>query len=164
VVWLKLVHIAAISVWCAGLLGLPGLFLRRNRVGSEAELNRLHQLVRQIYVAVMSPAAFVAVASGTALIFLRATFAPWFGVKLGLVGLLVAMHILAGLVIIRLFDPEERYAIWRAVLATTATLGIVLLILFVVLAKPVFPELLPSAMSRPGALRDLLIDLIPFPI
>lgn len=86
-VWLKLVHIAAISVWCAGMLGLPLLFLRRNSVRDEPDLNRLHRLVRRLYVVVMSPAAFLAVASGTGLIFLRATYAPWFGVKLSLVGL-----------------------------------------------------------------------------
>ena len=162
-VWLKLVHIAAISVWCAGMLGLPLLFLRRNSVRDEPDLNRLHRLVRRLYVVVMSPAAFLAVASGTGLIFLRATYAPWFGVKLGLVGLLVAMHVLAGLVIIRLFDPDKTYAGWRMSAATAANLAIVLLILVVVLAKPDIPDLLPAAMSRPGALGDLLADFIPFP-
>src|SRR5690606_32129029 len=103
-IWLKTLHLAAIAIWSAGLLGLPGLFVGRTHVPDEQSKHRLQAAVRFLYVGIVSPAAFVAVGSGTALIFLRQSFEPWFTLKLALVGALVTIHILTGLVIIRLFE------------------------------------------------------------
>jgi len=163
VVWVKFLHIAAISVWCASLICLPGLYLQRARVPDRASLHQLQGLVRFVYVRAMSPAAFVGIASGTALIFLRETYQPWFGAKLVFVGVLAFIHILTGLVIIRLFDEGQIYPVWRFVAVTMLTVLTVSMILLLVLAKPDLPSLLPAAMSEPGGLRRLLIDLIPFP-
>ena len=75
---LKALHIAAIAGWSAGLLCLPSLYVQRCHVGSRDELHRLQALVRFAYINLVSPLAFVAVASGTALIFARSVVAPWF--------------------------------------------------------------------------------------
>lgn len=162
-IWLKVIHIAAISLWSAGLICLPGLYMQRAHVPNEASLHRLQGLVRFLYVGVMSPAAFVAIASGTALIFFRETWAPWFGMKLVFVGLMATLHSLTGLVIIRLFNEGEIYPVWRFMAVTIVTVAIVACILFLVLAKPDISFLLPAFFAEPGGLRQWLGNLIPFP-
>lgn len=162
-IWLKVVHLVAIAIWSAGLISLPGLYVQRAHVPDKASLHRLQAMVRFLYVAVVSPAAFVAIASGTALIFVRQTFEAWFTLKLGLVGLMVMAHILTGLVIIRLFDKGQVYPVWRFAGVTVVTVIVVTAILTVVLAKPEVPNLLPRAMSEPGALGRLLEPINPFP-
>lgn len=161
-IWLKVVHLAAIAIWSGGLICLPGLYVQRAHVPDRESLHRLQAMVRFLYVAVMSPAAFIAIGSGTALIFLRQTFETWFSLKLALVGVMVVIHILTGLVIIRLFDKGQSYPVWRCVAVTLVTVAVVGAILAVVLAKPDVPNLLPRAMSEPGALGRLLEPLNPF--
>lgn len=161
-VWLKFLHIAAISLWSAGLICLPGLYVQRAHVPNDASLHRLQGLVRFLYVGAMSPAAFVGIATGTALIFLRETWAPWFGAKLVFVGMMATIHILTGLVIIRLFEDGQVYPVWRFVAVTIITIAIISVVLFLVLAKPEIPSLLPDVIGEPGALRRLVGDLNPF--
>lgn len=160
--WIKLIHLATIAVWAAGLVSLPGLYVQRAHVPDKDSLHRLQAMVRFMYVAIISPAAFVAVGSGTALIFLRETFEPWFSLKLALVGILVTIHVLTGLVIVRLFEAGNIYPVWRFVAVTAITFLVVTAIFAVVLAKPAVPDMLPDAMSEPGALRRLLEGLNPF--
>lgn len=156
VLWLKILHIAAISIWCAGLIGLPVLYLQRAHVGEHDRLYRLQQLVRFFYVALISPAAFLAIGSGTALIFATSSFVPWFAAKLFLVGGLVIVHVLLGLVVIRLFDDEQVYPVWRFLAMTALTLPLICAILLVVLVKPHIGEnAFPAAMSEPGGLRRM---------
>jgi len=45
----------------------------------------------------------VAVGSGTALIFLQATYEEWFSIKMVLVGIMAMLHVVAGLVVHVLF-------------------------------------------------------------
>ena len=71
------------------------------------DLDRLHRIARLVYVELTSPAAFIAIASGTALIFLQATFEEWFTIKMVLVGLMAMLHVVAGLVMHQLFSPER---------------------------------------------------------
>ena len=162
-IWLKVIHITGIALWSAGLICLPSLYVQRAHVTDKTTLHRLHGMVRFVYVGLLSPAAFIAVASGTALVFVRETWEAWFSVKLLLVGAMATIHILTGLVIIRLFNEGEVYPAWRFIAVTSMTLIIVILVLFVVLAKPEIPFLLPDAMRQPGALGDLLGAVIPFP-
>ncbi len=136
VVLLKALHIGAIAIWAAGLICLPFLFRQRGGLEDGQDLHRLHAMVRFFYVVVLSPAAFIAIASGTGLIFLQQTFEVWFSVKLLLVGMLVVAHVLSGLLILKLFEEAGRYPIWRYLLVTATTTVIVTAILFVVSAKP----------------------------
>ena len=161
---MKFIHIAAIAIWAGGLLALPLLYARRFAVPTGDELFRLEGLVRFSYVLLLSPAAFVAVGSGTVLIFLRETFAAWFSLKLVFVALLAVMHVLSGLIIIRLFKAGEPLPRLIYPLVGTAILIAILAILFLVLAKPdIDPSaLLPPAMAEPGALRALLSNINPW--
>ena len=84
--FLKFVHLGAIALWSGGLIALPFLFWQRRALEPGLDLDRLHRVTRFVYVELTSPAAFVAIGSGTALIFLQATFAEWFSLKMVLVG------------------------------------------------------------------------------
>ncbi|WP_332715547.1 CopD family protein [Pelagibacterium mangrovi] len=158
---LKFVHIATISVWAAGLVCLPFLFAQRKDVGHEDALHRLHAMVRFLYVVILSPTAFVAIGSGTALVFLRATFEPWFALKLLLVGLMVLIHIISGLLVLSLFDESARYSRLRYIVFTGGTLAIVSAILAVVLAKPEFDmnRITPDWIA-PGQLSELAQNIL----
>ena len=90
---LKFVHVGAIALWAGGLLVLPLLLARRARLASHDAVQGLHALTRRLVLWFMSPGAFVAVGTGTALIFLRPTQAPWFSAKLAAVGLMAALHV-----------------------------------------------------------------------
>lgn len=160
---LKFIHVAAIAMWCAGLIALPSLYVQRAHVKDGETLYRLQGQVRFAYVALISPSAFVAVASGAGLIFAAGTFVPWFSLKLAFVGVLVLIHIFTGLVIIRLFEEGEVYSVWRFVAVTGLTVAVTLTILILVLAKPELREgLLPQEFFSPGALRGIVLDLIPW--
>ncbi|RIY02168.1 hypothetical protein D3218_05870 [Aureimonas flava] len=160
-VWAKSLHIAALIVWSAGLLTLPVLMAQREALGPGREFDRLHAFTRFAYIVVISPAAFVAVGSGTALILLREVFTPWFGAKLLLVGALVAVHVRIGLLVLSVFDEGGHFRLWRVVLATVLISGILSGILWVVLAKPDVPlGWLPSVAFEPGGLGRVGDDVI----
>lgn len=136
IAWLKAVHISALSIWCAGLIVLPTLYAQRSRALSHTGRSLLHRFTRSIFIKVTSPAAFVAVASGTALIFARSVFTDWMLLKLALVGLLVIIHVRSGHMIVQLFESRRTYSRLRQLSATMATLFIVTAIIALVLAKP----------------------------
>lgn len=165
ILWLKFIHVSAIAIWSAGLISLPMLLARRRANMDDDRRLRLQALVRFTYVAVTSPAAFLAVASGTALVFARQTFVVWFSVKLALVAGLVLLHALTGLVIIRLFREGERYGLARSIAATGITVSLIGAIVALVLAKPGLSfASLPDVSLEPGALRRMAEDLNLWPI
>jgi protoporphyrinogen IX oxidase len=94
--FLKFVHLATIAIWSGGLIVLPFLFWQRRGLAGP-DLDRLHRMTRFVHVAPTSPAAFIAIGSGTALIFLQATFREWFTLKMLLVDVVVMLHVLAGM-------------------------------------------------------------------
>jgi uncharacterized membrane protein len=135
-IFLKFVHLAAIAIWSGGLVALPFLFRQRQKLAAGTDLDRLHRLARFVYVDMTSPAAFVAIASGTALIFLQATFEEWFSLKMVLVGAMVMLHVVGGLVLLHLFSPGGGFGRLSSVVLTSAYLVVITAILWVVLAKP----------------------------
>lgn len=161
---LKFLHIASIAIWAGGLVSLPGLYVQRAHVQDKEALYRLQMMVRFSYVAIISPAAFIAVASGIVLIFGQQTFAGWFSLKLFFVALLVVLHVLTGLVIIRLFREGEIYPVWRFILTTVLTCGVVVAILVVVLAKPVLNLSVAEDLLEPGGLRRFVQSISPWAI
>jgi uncharacterized membrane protein len=151
---LKFVHIAAIGVWSGGLIILPYLFWQRRLLGAGGyELDRLARMTRFVYVVMTSPAAFVAIGSGTALIFLQATFAEWFSLKLALVGALVMLHVIAGLIGAGLFTGKGRFGIAAHVTLSSLYLVVIVAIFWVVLAKPqIDSTAFATEAFQPGAL------------
>lgn len=162
VTWLKFLHVAAIALWSAGLIALPFLYLQRKGLVDEA-LHRLHGFTRFLYVAVMSPGAFLAIASGTALIFLMGTYEAWFTAKLLAVSVMTGIHIFSGLQILRLFEPDRAYPLWRFALVMPLTLLTVSTILILVLGKPQleWPAFFAD-LFVPGRLGELLAPFNPW--
>jgi uncharacterized membrane protein len=158
-VLLKFVHLAAIAIWSGGLIVLPFLFWQRATCATEADLDRLHRLTRFVYVGMASPAAVIAIGSGTALIFLQNTFQEWFSLKMVLVSVMVMLHVVAGLVLAHLFSPAARFALFSHVALTGAYLMLASAIIWIVLAKPHIDsaEFAPG-LFEPGALRQLFSD------
>ncbi|SMQ85375.1 Uncharacterized membrane protein [Devosia lucknowensis] len=155
VTWLKFIHVATIALWSAGLIALP--FLYRQRGGLEGDaLHKLHAFARFLYVVIMSPAAFVAIGSGTALIFMMGTYENWFSAKLLGVAVLTGIHIFSGLMVLKLFEPDRSYPLWRMLTVVPLTLLTISSILFLVLAKPriEWPELLADFFA-PGRLGEI---------
>jgi putative membrane protein len=156
----KFVHITAIALWSVGLLCLPFLYLQRRKLADE-ELYRLHNFTRFLYIRFVSPGAFIAIAFGIALIFMQQTFEPWFSVKLALVGLLVIIHVMNGLMILRLFEPGQSYPHWRFLAVTGLTTVVLAGILAVVLGRPEWSAAgWMDELFVPGALGQMLPDFI----
>jgi uncharacterized membrane protein len=163
-VWLKALHISTLVIWCSGILMLPTLFAYRPAVESKADLWRLQRFIRFTYTVLISPAAFVAVISGTVLIFMREVFTTWFAAKLAAVGLLTILHLRFGYIILHLFEDDARYQRWRMWLSIAGAVVAISTILWLVLAKPPF-ELarLPNWLLEPGGLQSLSETIKPIP-
>jgi protoporphyrinogen IX oxidase len=154
---LKFIHLAAIAIWSGGLIVLPLLFRQRRALAPGSELDRLHRITRLVYVELTSPAAFVAIASGTALIFLQATFVEWFSLKMVLVGIMAMLHVVAGLVMLHLFMPDGHFTRLSSIALTTAYVVVIVAIIWLVLAKPhVDSTLFAVHLFEPGGLARWL--------
>ena len=155
--FLKFVHLAAIVIWSGGLLALPFLFWQRRALEAGPDLDRLHRITRLVYVELTSPAAFIAIASGTALIFLQATFAEWFSLKMVLVGLMAMLHVVAGLVMHQLFSPSGRFGRFSFVALASTYAVLITAIVWVVLAKPhIDSNQFAAHLFEPGGLGKMV--------
>lgn len=137
---LKFLHIAALSIWCAGLVGLPLVLAKHDPGDEQLDYARLRVLTHQAYVGVVTPAAVIAIAMGTALIFMRDAFVPWMFAKLVMVGVLVLIHAWIGHITLTLGERQGRYGsprVWPLI-AISMTAMVATLIL--VLGKPVLNE------------------------
>jgi len=154
---LKFIHLAAIAIWSGGLVVLPFLFWQRRALAPGRDLERLHRIARLVYVELTSPAAFVAIASGTALIFLQTTFTEWFTLKMLLVSAMAMLHVVAGLILLHLFSPNRRFGRPSYVALTSAYVVVIVGIIWVVLAKPhIDSSLIAPHLFEPGALARVL--------
>ena len=89
------------------------------------------------------------------LIFLQATFHEWFSVKMVLVGIMVMLHVVAGLKLVHLFAPGGHFGRSAYVTLTGAYLVLITAILWVVLAKPqIDSNQIAADLFAPGALRQ----------
>lgn len=147
---LKTLHIALLALWVAGLLALPRMLARHDPAIGQADFARIRHATHYGYVWVVTPAAVLAIGSGTLLIFLREVFDPWMFAKLVLVGGLVAVHAWVGHTIVAVAETEGRHEPPGPLLPTLALIGAVSGILLLVLAKPELGEVpLPSWLLEP---------------
>jgi protoporphyrinogen IX oxidase len=137
IVWLKVLHIASLVFWCAGLLYLPGLLAAHPGTTDPEAFRRLRAMSRLTYVYVTSPAAVIAVASGTALIWAAEAHGGWLALKLTAVALMVVFHVYCGRVLALLHDrPRLRRPATHASLAVAPVL-LIPTVLWLVLGKPI---------------------------
>ena len=156
---LKFIHLAAISIWSAGLIALPFLFRQRVLAGSRMDFDRLHRMTRFVYVAMTSPAAVIAIGSGTALIFFQATFQEWFSIKMALVAIMVMLHVAAGVTLPRVFLPGGSFGSFPYATWSGAYVVVITAIICVALAKPhIDANQFAIALFSPGGLRHVLVE------
>jgi uncharacterized membrane protein len=116
-------------------------------------------MTRFVYVGMTSPAAVIAIGSGTALIFLQATFQEWFSLKMVLVVGMVMLHVVAGLVLAHLFLPDGRFGLVPHIALTSAYLVLMSAIIWIVLAKPhIDASQIAPGLFEPGKLRQFFSD------
>ncbi|MGV3572695.1 MAG: CopD family protein [Ramlibacter sp.] len=134
--WLKFVHLSALLAWCAALFALPTLLALYPQTAGGVERRRLRAATRFTYIAVASPAAVIAVVSGTALIHPTAAYGAWLLAKLTLVTAMVFFHAACGKVMLQQHDVRQRGGRrWQAWLALVPA-AIVPIVLWLVLAQP----------------------------
>lgn len=131
---LKLLHFATLICWCGSLLYLPALIASSARPSAPLAGHRLN---RTLFTLVATPAALLAIGSGSALFLQDQRFGNWLVAKLTLVAVLVCAHAFCGVLLLR----AERQPGSRALALPSALLGglltlLVAAILWLVLAKP----------------------------
>ena len=156
----KALHIAALILWCAGLIALPLVLAKHSRDEAQTTYARLRLLTHDSYTMIVTPAAVVAIAAGTALIYLRGVFEPWMFAKLVAVGLLVCLHAFVGHVVLLMSERRGEYAPPSAVPLVVASILTMTVVLLLVLAKPVVPDIAPAWLKTPQN-RQLPVEETP---
>nr|WP_297353153.1 CopD family protein [uncultured Caldimonas sp.] len=135
--WLKLLHIAAVLVWCGALLYLPPA-VAAGTARANGELFRAPhgEMARSVFTLVATPAALVAIASGTVVFLLDQTLAVWLVAKLTLVCALVLCHAACGVLLLRVERDRERPVHLACSVAGGLSVLLILAILALVLGKP----------------------------
>lgn len=150
----KAVHIAMLSIWCAGLFALPLMLARHDPTIGHSDYARIRNATYLGYVFVVTPAGLFAIGSGIALIFLRETFVPWFFAKMVFVAMLVGFHVWVGRTLVAVgetlgkADPPEPG--WPLAILLVPILAILAL----VLAKPELAEIpMPEWLLEPRGVQ-----------
>jgi len=156
---IKALHLAFLMVWIAGLLALPRMLARHDRAVVQAEFAQIRRATHFGYVWVITPAAVLAIASGTTLVFLREVFTVWVLAKFALVTGLVAIHAWVGHTIVAVAETEGRHEPPGPLVPTILVTGLVLGILYLVLAKPDL-----GTVAMPAWLMEPLGRQLPFDI
>ncbi|WP_116085155.1 CopD family protein [Tropicimonas sp. IMCC34011] len=134
----KALHIAALSLWCGGLLVLPFMLARHDPNMLAEDYRIIRRATHITYTTFVTPAAVIAVIAGTWLIFMREVFVPWLFAKLAFVALLVVAHAWIGYILVRVAEEPGHHKPPHPVLPGLAVAIPAVAILFIVLAKPAF--------------------------
>ena len=148
---LKALHLAMLLLWCAGLFALPLMLARHDPAVGQSDYTRMRQATHFAYTLCVTPAAVIAIASGTLLIFLREVFVTWMFAKLLAVALLVGFHVWVGYAVVAVAEtrgvPKTPK---RLVGATVVLVALIVVILTLVLAKPELGEIpMPAWLTEP---------------
>ncbi|MDZ4195084.1 CopD family protein [Ectopseudomonas chengduensis] len=133
---LKLLHFMALIGWCGALLYLPAMIAAGTRSSDEMFYRDHAHLTRTVFNLIATPAALLAIGSGTALFLRESIFDPWLIVKLTTVAGMVLCHALCGVLILRIeraAEPALRRDCLLIALLLSALIGATL---WLVLAKP----------------------------
>ncbi|MFT0633647.1 CopD family protein [Pseudomonas sihuiensis] len=133
---LKLLHFMALIGWCGALLYLPAMIAAGTRASDEMFYRDHAHLTRTVFNMIATPAALLAIGSGTALFLRESIFDPWLILKLTTVAGMVLCHALCGVLILRIeraAEPALRRDCLLIALLLSALIGATL---WLVLAKP----------------------------
>lgn len=131
--WILLLHISAVICWCGSLLYLPALIAGTFSVNEEQS----HQaLTIKVFSRFATPAALIAIVSGTALFLTGGIIDRWLILKLTLVVTLVLCHALTGWILIRTEQaPDKNFTLPCVAIGITAAISIPAIV-WIVLTKP----------------------------
>lgn len=157
---LKFIHLAAMLCWCAGLIALPLLLSlyggawRRDRGGTQVQARyaEFRLITHYGYICFVTPAAVIAIASGTGLIFAAWVFDLWFAAKLALVSGMALVHAWIGHVILMSAEQRGTAKLPSPLFALGMALPLIMGVLWLVLAKPDLSGLadwMPDFMQEP---------------
>ena len=150
IVVMKVAHIVALILWCAGLLLLPIALSLHRPHSDQRSFDRVRLLTHATYTKIVTPAAVIAIGTGIALIFLREVFAHWFALKLLMVAILVVLHGWIGHHVAQVAEHREAYAAPRRTFLAMANLTVMSAILVLVLWKPVISDVwMPEWLTTP---------------
>jgi len=155
----KAVHIIGLLVWVGGLTVLPLMLTRHDPAISAEDYRMIRRATHLTYTMCATPAAVTAVIAGTWLIFLREVFTPWMYAKLFFVALLVLAHAWIGHVVVSIGETPTEHRPPPAYLPVASVLLAVLVILFLVLAKPAL-----GWVTFPGWLTEPHDGQLPFDV
>jgi uncharacterized membrane protein len=151
---LKALHVAMLALWTAGLFALPRMLSRHDPAIGQTDYARIRRATHYGYAFVITPAAVLAIASGTALIFLREVFTLWLFAKLVFVAGLVAFHAWVGHTIVAVAETEGAHEPPEPLVPTLLLTVPVVAILALVLAKPELGEIpMPGWLSEPRGIQ-----------
>ncbi|MGR3575750.1 MAG: CopD family protein [Sagittula sp.] len=156
---LKALHISMLLLWCGGLFALPLMLARHDPAIGQSDYSRIRQATHYAYTFGITPAAVLAIASGTALIFLRDLFVTWLFAKLVFVAMLVIFHVWIGYVLVAVAEREGEHRAPRPALPLILLTVSILAVLSLVLAKPELGEF-----PVPGWLREPRGHPLPFDV
>ncbi|EAR52053.1 hypothetical protein OG2516_18350 [Oceanicola granulosus HTCC2516] len=155
----KALHVGMLLLWCSGLFALPLMLARHDPAIGQSDYARIRRATHYAYTLFVTPAAVIAIASGTILIFLREVFEVWLFAKLGFVALLVTFHVWIGYVLVAVAEREGAHHAPAPGLPLALLMVPVLAILTLVLAKPDLAEI-----PVPGWLAEPLGRQLPFDV
>ncbi|HEX2256573.1 MAG TPA: CopD family protein [Afifellaceae bacterium] len=134
--WLKIVHFATLLVWAGSLFYLPALMAAHARTADTPAFMRLRHMTRFTFLAVASPAAILAIISGSLLIVVADVHGGWLVLKLAVVALMAAFHTFCGSIVAEMREPPVR----RSPAALAWLVGVPALLVpatfYLVLGKP----------------------------
>jgi len=107
VLWLKIFHITAMTIWFTGLFFLPRLLLLRAPAEGGEESGQMARLGSTLYFGVMAPAAAVTITLGIVLL-AYGFHGAWLPAKLALVTAAVLLHLYLGQLLVSGHDAARR--------------------------------------------------------
>jgi putative membrane protein len=134
--WIKSFHIAFLLIWCAGLLYMPGLFSSYAHAHDRSARRHMRMITRYVFIVVASPAAILAVITGSLLAYLAPIEGTWLPAKLLVVSGLVFFHLYCGARVVQLEKGEEVHRRQFHITLVAIPLALIGVILWLVLAKP----------------------------
>jgi putative membrane protein len=137
--WLKLLHMGFVIVWCGALLYLPALIAAAAAPAPPSSRDvhpQWSSLPRRVFVGLATPAALLAIVSGTLIFVSQGLLAPWLMFKLAGVGLLVLGHGACGVLVLRTERGQRGGVRFACHIVLISTVLCLLGIAWLVLRKP----------------------------
>lgn len=108
--WLKIFHIAAMSVWFTGLFLLPRLLVARSAGQGDGDAEFFGPMARTLYFGILTPAGVATVAIGIGLIG-YGPYGGWLAIKLAVVAIAVLIHLYLGVLVQESLQQRSRHGV-----------------------------------------------------